>query len=86
MLLNRYRRMSVTNYGYVIIPETCSAAALIQERPLLALAVFIVTSWRNHARQSALQDSFMKELGERYVIKSERSLDLLQALIVYFGW
>ncbi|OQU97426.1 hypothetical protein CLAIMM_03358 [Cladophialophora immunda] len=26
------------------------------------------------------------DLGERYFIRSERSLDLLQALIVYFGW
>ncbi|EXJ80913.1 hypothetical protein A1O3_07201 [Capronia epimyces CBS 606.96] len=85
-LIHHYRRMSAVNFGYVIIPEGCSAAALIEERPLLARAIFTVASWRNHARQAALQLGFMRELSDRYFVKSERSLDLLQALIVYFGW
>lgn len=78
--------MSQANFPYVIIPVTCSAAALIDQRPMLAQAVFIVTSWRKPARQSVLKASFLQELGHRYFVRSERSLDLLQALIVYFGW
>ncbi|KIX09385.1 uncharacterized protein Z518_00464 [Rhinocladiella mackenziei CBS 650.93] len=85
-LLSHYRRMSQSFFPYVIVPETCQAASVIQERPMLAQAIFIVTTWRNPIVQSPLQAQFLKELGERYFIKSERSLDLLQGLIVYFGW
>ena len=53
---------------------------------MLAQAVFIATTWRFPARQLALKDKFLKDLSERYFVESERSLDLLQAMIVYFGW
>lgn len=85
-LLADYRRMSQANFPYVIIPESCSAQALKEERPMLAQAIFIATSWRYPARQAALKANFVRELAERYFIKSERSLDLLQSLIVNFGW
>lgn len=78
--------MSTNHFPYVIIPEACPATTLVEERPMLAQAVFVVTTWRSADRQRALKDKFMRDLSERYFIKSERSLDLLQALIVYFGW
>lgn len=86
LLIKDYRRMSQKNLPFVVVPESCRAVLLMEERPMLAQAIFTVTSWRNAARQAALQANFLKDLGERYFIRSERSLDLLQALIVYFGW
>ena len=86
ILVNDYRRMSSNHFPYVIIPEACPVATLIDERPMLAQAVFIVTAWRLPHRQHALRDKFLQDFSDRYFIKSERSLDLLQALIVYFGW
>ncbi|OAL30291.1 hypothetical protein AYO20_08769 [Fonsecaea nubica] len=85
-LLNDYRRMSSNHFPYVLLPEACTVATLIEERPMLAQAIFISTTWRTPARQSALKDKFLKDLGEMYFVRSERSLDLLQALLVYFGW
>lgn len=86
LLLNDYRRMSTNHFPFVIIPDTCPVSTLIEERPMLAQAIFVSTSWRFPARQEALRDKFLKGFSDRYFIKSERSLDLLQALIVYFGW
>jgi len=85
-LVKCYRRMSEAHFPYVLIPEGCHALSLYRERPMLARAIVIITSWRNPERQSALRTSFLKDLGERYFIKCERSLDLLQAVLVYFGW
>lgn len=53
---------------------------------MLAQAIFIVTSWRNPARQAALRSIYLRDLSEKYFMRSERSFDLLQSLIVYFGW
>ncbi len=85
-LITAYRRMSQTNYPFVILPESCRAASLIEERPMLAQAIFIVASWRNSARQATLRASFLRDLSDKFIMQSERSLDLLQGLIVYFGW
>ncbi|KIW70790.1 hypothetical protein PV04_03030 [Phialophora macrospora] len=86
VLVNDYRRMSTNHFPYVIIPETCPVATLVEERPMLAQAIFVATTWRFPERQRALKDKFLLDLTHRYFVKSERSLDLLQALIVYSAW
>jgi hypothetical protein len=86
MLVNDYRRMSTNNFPYVIIPDACPVATLVEERPMLAQAIFVATTWRFPERQQALKDKFLLDLSHRYFVKSERSLDLLQALIVYSAW
>ena len=85
-LISDYRRMARVNTPFVIIPESCRATSLVEERPMLAQAIFIVTSWRHPARQSVLRANYLKELGDKYLVRSEKSLDLLQSLIVYFVW
>ena len=85
-LINDYRRISTAHFPYVIIPDGYPIATLIDERPLLAQAFLIATIWRSPERQRVLKENFLKDFTERYFIKSERSLDLLQALIVYFAW
>ena len=84
--LRTYRRMSAENFPFVIVPEQTSAALLSQRRPLLARAIAIVASWSSPNEQSARRALFLHELSSRFFIKNERSLDLLQALLVYFAW
>ena len=84
--LRKYRRMSAENFPFVIVPEQTSAALLTQKRPLLARAIAIVASWASPNEQSARRALFLHELSSRFFIKNERSLDLLQALLVYFAW
>jgi hypothetical protein len=86
LLISDFRRMSTNHFPWVVIPEACPAAILIEERPMLAQAVFIVTCGRAPARQQALKERFLKDFSERYFVKSERSLDMLQSVMVYFGW
>ncbi len=84
--LNTYRRMSAKNFPFVIVPEATSAAVLSQKRPMLARAIAIATSWSSPNEQSAKRALFLNDLSAKYFVRCERSLDLLQALIVYFGW
>ena len=84
--LRTYRRMSVSNFPFVIVPEETSAALLTQRRPMLARAIAIATSWSAPNEQSGRRALFLHELSTRYFVRFERSLDLLQALLVYFGW
>jgi hypothetical protein len=85
-LVNDYRRMACRNFPYVIISENCSTASLIDEHPMLAQAVLVTTTWRAPLRQSKFKKTFLADVSERYFVRTERSLDLLQALIVYTAW
>ena len=84
-LVDYFREMSQT-YPYVILPEDCDAASLRTNRPMLFQAVITAASWRCSSRQSILHEQFLKEVSVRLFVKPEVSLDLLQALLVYFGW
>lgn len=81
-----YRRMSAEHFPYVMLPEDCSASWLFHHRPLLALAIGVVTTGRDQSRHSHLREHFLNELSSRYFVKYERSLDLVQAVLVYFAW
>lgn len=78
--------MSAEQFPYVIIPEEVSAAQLLEKRPLLSQAIGIATSWCAPEKQGLRRTLFLQILGAKYFVECERSLDLLQALLVYFGW
>jgi hypothetical protein len=79
-----YRRFS-TFWPYVMVPEETTTSELLRLRPLLASAIVLVTSWTEPEKQAIQKTAFLKDLGERF-FGFDKSLDLLQALLVYFGW
>jgi hypothetical protein len=84
--VNDYRRLSRRNFPYVLLGATDSAASLIEERPMLAQAILVTTSWRSPQRQSTLKAKFLADVSQQYFFRNEKSLDLLQAMIVYTAW
>jgi hypothetical protein len=84
--LTTYRRMANTQFPFIIVPEECSAKILRQKRPMLARAIAVATAWKSPNEQAVRRALFLKELSTKYFVKNERSLDLLQAMIVHFLW
>lgn len=83
--LPTYRRKSSDFWPFVMVPEEIKAAALLQKRPLLSQAIVLSTSWSSPTQQAVQKQRFLGELSSKY-FAFERSLELLQALLVYFGW
>lgn len=77
--------MSSDFWPFVMLPEDIKAAALLQKRPLLSQAIVLSTSWSSPAKQAVQKKRFLGDLSSKY-FAFERSLELLQALLVYFGW
>ncbi|KAF2823162.1 hypothetical protein CC86DRAFT_329762 [Ophiobolus disseminans] len=84
-LLSEFRLMS-TSFPFVIIPPGMTAHDLHVERPMLFLAVIMTASWREHQRQMMLDTVFRRELAERTIISPQRTLGLVQSLLVYLSW
>ena len=63
-----------------------SAQQLCTDNPFLYRAIVVVASCKNVARQIVLQKDFMRDLCEKVLIESQKSLDILQGLLVFVAW
>jgi hypothetical protein len=77
---------AMTNYfPFVLLPKWPSGDHLLKGRPVLMLAVLTATSHESSSLQRALAAEFRKVATVR-VIDGEKSLDLLQGLLVFIAW
>ncbi|KAL1794338.1 hypothetical protein ACET3X_007759 [Alternaria dauci] len=85
ILLNDYRNMSAT-FPFVMLPPQITAKQLHEHRPMLLLAVLLVSSWKDHTRQMQLDVVFRTELAHRTIVQPRRTLGLVQSVLVYLSW
>ncbi|KAF4505480.1 hypothetical protein G6O67_007425 [Ophiocordyceps sinensis] len=86
VLLDLYRNEMQPVYPFVIVPPTCSASALHARRPFLMSAIRMVASFRSLRSMRAQMCHLMTHISDHVLMRSERSLDLLQGIIVMLGW
>ncbi|KAF2850515.1 hypothetical protein T440DRAFT_90408 [Plenodomus tracheiphilus IPT5] len=84
MLLETYRVM-VDSFPFVPLPKDCSCQDLIHQRPILMLAVLTVSSHDSARLQTTLSRELRKVVMIR-VMNGDKSLDLLQGLLVFIAW
>ncbi|KAK7917118.1 hypothetical protein PG985_010726, partial [Apiospora marii] len=71
----------------VILPEGANVKSMASQSPFLLLAVLAAASCSSSLSGFNLyDDEFRKVLGLKFVTSGERSLELLQGLLVYNAW
>ena len=80
-----FREDFMPTFPFVILPRT-SASEFQKEKPLLFKVILMAASYQDRSFQHSVGNDILKELSERIVIKGEKSLELLQALLVYLAW
>jgi hypothetical protein len=85
VLLNDFRNMSAT-FPFVMLPPQITSKQLHESRPMLLLAVLLVSSWKDHTRQMQLDSIFRMEFANRTIIQPRRTLGLVQSVLVYLSW
>ena len=85
-LLLEFKTNMTEQFPFVIITPDNTSQSLQQERPLLWKAIMVAASHEKSDRQLALGSKLMEDLTTRLLLKVERSLDLLQALLVFIAW
>lgn len=84
MLVDTYRTMS-DYFPFVTLPKEYSCRELLQQRPMLMFAVLTVASNDSVLLQLTLSREFRKVVTVK-VMSGEKSLDLLQGLLVFIAW
>lgn len=75
----------MVNFPFVII-ETTNALALYTHSPCLFWAVMCAVAPETERLSDEITAWFRKDLAERIIAKQERSIELLQAILVYLEW
>ncbi|KAE9365265.1 hypothetical protein N431DRAFT_549513 [Stipitochalara longipes BDJ] len=85
-LLLEFRTSMAPQFPFVVIPQEATSESLRNERPMLWKAIVTAASCLNPSRQEVMGWEIMEELTTRLLLKAEKSLDLLQALLIHIAW
>jgi hypothetical protein len=86
LLLLEFRTQMAPQFPFVVISPDSTSESLRRERPMLWRSIVVAASYHNPRRQIALGWKLMEEFSTRILLKAEKSLDLLQALLVHVAW
>ncbi|KAL2783518.1 hypothetical protein BJX66DRAFT_318409 [Aspergillus keveii] len=85
-LLSIYRTRLSPQFPFVIIPNDLTANELQRSRPFLAKAIRMVASLRNRRFMWNQSRMLLRQISGSVFMRSDRSLDLLQGIIVFLGF
>jgi hypothetical protein len=83
--LLQFRDISIY-FPFVIVPNNATVLSMSQDRPFLCLAALAAATSSEKALQKSLEQSFRIAILQKIMLDGERSLDLLNGLLVYLAW
>jgi hypothetical protein len=83
--LRHFRNMTLY-FPFIIIPASTSVEDLAQRNPTLLLAILTTSSSQDKILQVQLEEKLRKDLVDKIMLRGEKNLELLAALLVYLGW
>ncbi|KAK7720627.1 hypothetical protein SLS57_005406 [Botryosphaeria dothidea] len=84
--LHNYQTFMSKYFPFVIVAPDVTVATLRETKPFLFKAIVVVASVQDLGRQRALGYALMGELTNKLLIRGERSVDLLQGILVWLAW
>lgn len=84
-LLSIYRTRLSPQFPFVIIPDGLTASELRRSRPFLAKTIRMVASLQNRRSMWNQSKLLLRQISNAFM-GPDRSLDLLQGLIVFLGF
>lgn len=85
-LLELFRSEMMPLFPFVNILPSATPHSLLQEKPILYLAILVAASQNDAQRQKALVKVIREEISRRFLTSSEQDLGLLEGLLVYSAW
>jgi hypothetical protein len=85
-LLKFYREMIADAFPFVVVPQGITAYSLSRDKPFLFKAIVMVASAQDVKAQAAMAEEIVEYLSLHVLLRCEKSLDLLQGLLVFAAW
>ncbi|EXJ53548.1 uncharacterized protein A1O5_13219 [Cladophialophora psammophila CBS 110553] len=85
-LLSNFRTQMNIHFPFVVIPPQATAAALREEMPFLFRTCITAAAQADPLLLRQMADDLMRYIGDRMLMKGDKSIDLLQGLLVFSTW
>lgn len=82
----RIFQSKASNFPFVLVPPKMTLDSLRREKPFLLLSILTFAAFSNEKLQLKLELELRQSLSKRIIVDSEKSLDLLQGVLVYLAW
>ncbi|KAF1943010.1 hypothetical protein EJ02DRAFT_374500, partial [Clathrospora elynae] len=86
VLFQRYQRLMAPYMPFVVIPIGTETSRLTKIKPFLMQVITTITLFHDTAIQQVMAKDLMRQVSERMLINGEKSMDLLQGLLVFLNW
>lgn len=83
---NIYRREFMPNYPFVIIPDDMDPRHLYATSRCLFWTIMASVAPQSSATQQGVENWFRQYIADRMVVKQEKNLALLQAILIHLAW
>ncbi|ORY62154.1 uncharacterized protein BCR38DRAFT_394838 [Pseudomassariella vexata] len=85
-ILHTYREKLTPHFPFVPLSPLVNAAQLHERSPVLFHTIILVTAPQVPKIQEAMKHAFRKYIAEQMIIQNYKTLELLQALLLYISW
>jgi len=85
-MLSIFQERMASQVPFVVIPQDMTARRLRREKPFLYMAIMMVASFEDTGTQLVLGKKGLEHMAERLILRGEKSLDLLQGMLIYLSW
>jgi hypothetical protein len=82
----RYFQSKAPHFPFILVPPKMGLDAFRRERPFFLLSILSFAAHHNEKLQLRLELELRESLSKRVIVNCEKSLDLLQGVLVYLGW
>jgi hypothetical protein len=83
--LQRYQELT-GYFPFVLLPVNWNLRIMLCDHPFLLLGILSAMSTNDVQKQRSLDTEFRRVLSEKVIVNGEKSLDLLQGILVYLAW
>ena len=86
VILQFYRTDMEPLFPFVVTPSSMTFTDLRKQKPFVVLAILMVGCSHDQERQTAIAKKIREIMSYNLLIEGERSLDVLQSLLIYVNW
>lgn len=84
--LHHYQAHLAPQFPFVVIPSGATVGQMRKEKPFLLRVIVTVASIQDLVHRKALGEEVLKDIAHRLLVQGEKSLDLLQGILVFAAW
>lgn len=86
VLLSRFRGRAAEHFPFVVVHHSTTLGLLRRDTPFLFLAIMAAMAFDNPELQRRLGEEVRTQVFRRMLIRCEKSLELLQGLLIYAAY